>query len=195
MGAGVSSVFPFFRLAWLAPVALTFWGATAHALDAPLTIKDEEVTVERHDGRFRVDLTAHVPVPPGRAWSVLTDFEHMADFVPNLISSEVIERQEGLLKVRQRGTARFGPFSVSFESLREIRLFPEHEIHARGLAGSFKRMESLMQLQAENGGTRLRYHADVQPEFWLPPLVGPSLVRHETAEQFTAILQEMIRRR
>jgi hypothetical protein len=52
-----------------------------------------------------------------------------------------------------------------------------------------------MQLEPEAGGTRLQYHAEVQPEFWMPPLIGPAIVRHETAEQFSAIIDEMIRRR
>lgn len=51
-----------------------------------------------------------------------------------------------------------------------------------------------MQLEAEPGGTRLHYHAEVVPGFWFPPMIGPALVRHETAEQFSAIIREMMRR-
>ena len=52
-----------------------------------------------------------------------------------------------------------------------------------------------MQLEAETGGTRLQYHAEVQPDFWFPPLIGPALVQRQTAEQFSAMIQEMLRRR
>ena len=98
-------------------------------------------------------------------------------------------------KVSQKGVARYGIFSASFESVREIRLVPQREIRARNVSGNLKHMESVMQLVAEEGGTRLHYHAEVQPDFWFPPLVGPSLVQHETAEQFSAMIQETVRRK
>lgn len=157
-------------------------------------VRDQDVHVERANGGFVVDVVMHTPVQPAQAWLVLTDFEHMASFVPNLKSSRVLERGEGGLKVYQQGVARYGLFSASFESLREIRLTPYSEIRAHGLGGNFQRMESLMRLEPEGGGTRLSYHAEALPGFWFPPMIGPALVRHETAEQFSAMLDEMRRR-
>ena len=55
-------------------------------------------------------------------------------------------------------------------------------------------MASLMTLEAEEGGTRLTYRADMEPETALPPLVGPAMVQHETAAQFSAMVREMVRR-
>ncbi|MBS0369185.1 MAG: SRPBCC family protein [Proteobacteria bacterium] len=157
-------------------------------------VRDQDVHVERAYGGFVVDVVMHTPVRPAQAWAVLTDFEHMASFVSNLKSSRVLERSEGVLKVHQQGVARYGLFSANFESLREIRLMPYREIHAHGLGGNLQRMESLMRLEPEDGGTRLNYHAEALPGFWFPPMIGPALVRHETAEQFSAMLDEMRRR-
>ncbi|WP_295951871.1 SRPBCC family protein [Rhodoferax sp.] len=171
---------------WPVPAAL--------AADTPAAVADSEVHVARADGSFTVDMTIHVPVDPARAWAVLTDFEHMADFVPNLASSQVTERSDGLVKVVQKGVAKYGVFSTHFESTREIHLVPTHEIRAHGVGGNVQRMESLMQLEPDGTGTKLTYHAEVQPGFWFPPLVGPSLVQHQTAEQFTAMLHEMLKR-
>lgn len=158
-------------------------------------LSDRDVHVERADGGFVVDVVMHTPLRPAQAWAVLTDFEHMASFVPNLKSSRVLERGDGVLKVLQQGVARYGLFSANFESLREIRLAPYSEIRAHGLGGNIQRMESLMRLEPEGSGTRLSYHAEALPGFWFPPMIGPALVRHETAEQFSAMLDEMQRRR
>ena len=166
----------------------------ALAADTHATVADSEVHVERANGSFTVDITLHVPVDAARAWAVVTDFEHMADFVPNLASSQVTERSDTLVKVVQKGVAKYGVFSTPFESTREIHLIPTHEIRAHGVGGNVQRMESLMQLEPEGTGTRLTYHAEVQPGFWFPPLIGPSLVQHQTAEQFSAMLHEMLRR-
>ncbi|HJV27194.1 MAG TPA: SRPBCC family protein [Aromatoleum sp.] len=163
--------------------------------EAVPAIEDRQVHVERSRHGFSVDLQMHAPVSPSLAWAVLTDFDHMAAFVPNLKSSRIVEHGENTLKVNQSGTARYGIVTIDFESVRDIRLIPEREIRSHGVGGNFKHMESTMHLEPEADGTRLQYHADVEPEFWLPPLIGPAAVRHETAEQFSAILQEMVRRR
>lgn len=164
-------------------------------LAAGPAVLDQDVRVARADGGFVVDVVMHAPVRPAQAWAVLTDFEHMASFVPNLKISRVLERSDSVLKVQQQGVARYGLFSASFESLREIRLTPSSEIRAHGLGGNIQRMESLMRLEPEGNGTRLSYHAEALPGFWFPPMIGPALVRHETAEQFSAMLDEMQRRR
>lgn len=182
-------------------LALCFTGGVASLLPMPIMASDAPavaetaVHVERTaNGGFAVDLLMLARVPPSMAWAVLTDFEHMARFVPNLTRSQVLSSQGNLLQVSQKGVARYGPFSTEFESIRDIELIPKREIRAHGRSGNVRQMESLMQLEATDDGTRLRYHAEVLPGFWFPPWVGTALVRHETAEQFSAVINEMQRR-
>lgn len=169
--------------------------ASAEAGGEPPAVADSAVHVERTaNGGFAIDLTMYAHVPPALAWAVLTDFQHMAGFVPNLTRSQVISSQGNVLQVSQKGRARYGPFSTEFESIRDIQLTPKREIRAHGTGGSVKQMESLMQLETTDDGTRLRYHAEVLPGFWFPPWIGTALIRHETAEQFSAVIGEMQRR-
>lgn len=175
-------------------LALSLVWVAAGGSDALPAVADDEVHVQRAGKGFVVDVVLHAPVAPALAWAVLTDFDHMASFVPNLRSSRVVERGEQSLQVAQAGTARHGFVAIEFESVREIRLVGQREIHAHGLSGSARHMDSVMRIDGEPGGTRMQYHAEVEPDFWLPPLLGPAWIRHEMAEQFSAILQEMVRR-
>ena len=109
---------------FVAAGALLLMPCAAIGIDVSSTVADRDVHVERANGGFTVDLLMHAPVSPTQAWNVLTDFDHMADFVPNLKTSQVVERSEALLRVSQTGTARYGVFWTDFESLREIRLMP-----------------------------------------------------------------------
>ena len=178
----------------MALALMVFMPYSAFATEAQSAVSESDVHVERTGASFRVALSIHVPAPPSLAWAVLTDFDHMAEFLPDLNSSQVIGHSDNLLKVKQEGIARSGFFSTHFESIREIRLSPQNEIRAHGVGGNIKQMESVMQLHAEDEGTRLTYHAEVTPGFWFPPFIGPALVRHQTAEQFSAMVQEMQRR-
>lgn len=162
--------------------------------DAP--VPSQDVRVKRQGSGFSIDVVMHAPVPPALAWEVLTDFEHMPRYQSHLQRSEVLERQTDRLLVRQQGVARLGPFSQRFDTVRELTLSPPQRIRARQVSGAtLRQMSSLMTLQANGGGaTRLTYHAEVEPEVGLPPLFGPAFVQHETAEQFSAMIREMVRR-
>lgn len=179
-------------LALVAAVALA--GAPgARAADAPPQIDENDIHVERSGDSFTIDFVAHAPVPIARAWAVLTDFESMPSFVPNLSSSQVLERNGNTFKVAQKGTAHFGIFSKDFESVREVQLFPMREIRTHGIGGNVEHIDSVMRLDADGGGTRLTYHTQAQAGFWLPPLIGTATVRSHTAEQFNALIQQMLK--
>ncbi len=186
---------------WIAAAALVAAPvmASAETYGSPppvgAAVTAQDVRVQRQGGAFNIEAVIHAPVSIASAWAVLTDFEHMPRYQSNLKSSEVLERSAERLLVHQKGVARFGPFSSPFDSVREMTLAPQRSIRARQLSGStLKQMTSLMTLQPENGGTRLTYHADIEPAIGLPPLIGPAAVQHETAEQFSALVREMVRR-
>lgn len=159
-------------------------------------VQPEDVRFERLAEGFRVEIEMLAPVPLAIAWKVLTDFNQMGRFVPNVESSRIVSAQGDVLKIEQTGRVRFWPLSQRFESVREITLRGgTSEILARQLTGTARRMESRMRLKAiENGNTRLEYRAEIVPDGPLPPLLGPAVVRHETAEQFSAMIAEMVRR-
>lgn len=158
-------------------------------------VHSRDVVVTRTDEGFTVDVAIVVPVPISVAWAVITDFQHMAGFLPNLTASQVLERSQQGMRVRQKGSTRFGPFRFDFEYLRDIQMTPESELRAHGVGGSFKRVDSITRLKTVEHGTRLEYHVEAQPDFWIPPLIGPLVLRDQTADQFSALVDEMIRRR
>lgn len=152
------------------------------------------VVVGQSGEAFVVDATLDTPIPPRTAWEVLTDFDHMAAILGNLTSSKVVRRDGQTLIVRQEGVAKYGLFSFSFESEREIRLEPMLRILVKQLSGTAKRMESEAQLTRTERGTQVRYHAEIVPDSVLARMFGAAFVRHEVGEQFRALLAEMTRR-
>jgi hypothetical protein len=153
------------------------------------------IDVERDGSAFRLSATLFAPVPQTLAWEVLTDFDHMAAFVPNLVSSRVVARDGNVLTIEQRGTAKFGLLAFAFDSARQVDLFPPHEIRSNQLSGNMRRMESLTRFAARDGGTSLTYRVDVVPGAYYPAALTERFLRHEVAEQFEAIVQEMLRRK
>ena len=97
------------------------------------------VAVEKSDDTFLVDATIVIPVSLRTAWEVLTDFNNIMN---NLTLSRIIRRKGSSVFVMQEGSAKFGIFSYSFASVREIQLEPMKRILAIQLTGNAKRFES-----------------------------------------------------
>ncbi len=157
-------------------------------------LSDDDVAVEYRDGTYFSSLSLRVVAQPAQVLEVLTDFEHMADFVPNLIASRVVSRSGNVYRIHQQGNAVFGPFSFPFESERRIEWFPEGRLVAQALSGSTKYMRSELRYQGVAGGTRIDYRMEVIPDRWIPSGMGVNLMRHELAEQFSALAREIARR-
>lgn len=169
--------------------------AAGPAFCAEALVAPDDVRFASLDEGFRVDIDMLAPVPLAMAWKVLTDFNGMAKFAANLTSSRIIATNGNRVRVAQTGFARLGPLSQAFESVRDITLTPMKEIVAHQVSGSARRVDSRMRLKAlDDGSTRLEYRVEVVPETSLPPLIGPAIVRHEMAEQFSLLIGEMKRR-
>ena len=120
-----------------------------------------------HNGETYV-VTVHMfaPVSNAIAWEVLTDFTHMAAWVPNLRESNVIKSGKNQLTIKQIGSARLGPFSFPYTSVREIVMNPQTAIESKQVQGEMRRQQSLMTLGADAGGTQLggvNIHVDSIP--------------------------------
>ncbi|WP_434516226.1 SRPBCC family protein [Dechloromonas sp. ARDL1] len=158
-------------------------------------ITDDEVQIDYRDGLYIATLHLKTPAPPATALKVLTDFEHMADFMPGVLASRIVSHHGNIYEIAQRGKVSFGPFSMTFESLRRIEVINDTRILSRSISGSAKRMQSEMKLRPQDSGTLIDYHIEIEPDSWIPSSLGSNFLQHELAEQFNALGREMLRRR
>jgi carbon monoxide dehydrogenase subunit G len=149
--------------------------------------------VQDSDG-YVANVVMFAPVPASTAWEVLTDFEHMAGWVPNVRDSKVISRDGNSVTVEQQGVAKFGVASFRYTSVRQMRLDPQRTVHSTQIKGSMRRLESLMTLSPEGDGTKLTYHLEMVPAGLAAAALSTEFLKHELTEQFGAIIEEMSRR-
>jgi carbon monoxide dehydrogenase subunit G len=149
----------------------------------------------RNDGEeITVEATFIVPVLPQQAWAVLTDFDNIPNFNPGVVSSKVTGRTGNRVWVSQKAATKYGFLTFSYDSKREIDLFPYSKIQERMTSGSMRKMEETTELVPEGDRTRITYHAVFIPGSWIPPMVGNAFIKHEAREQFTELVNEIIRR-
>jgi hypothetical protein len=152
------------------------------------------VAVAQNGEAFIVDAAMDIQIPLKTVWEVLTDFDNLTSILKNLTSSKVVRRNGDTLIVRQEGVARWGLFSFSFVSERELRLEPMSRILAKQVSGSLKRMESEANIIPLAQGVQIKYHAESVPDSFLARMFGATFVRQETEKHFLAMASEMTRR-
>ena len=132
--------------------------------------------------------------PQSVAWDVLTDFDKLQGWVPNVAESKVVKRDDASVTVEQRGVAKYGAASFPYVTERKIELKPPANLKTAQIKGSMRRVESTIMLEPEGKGTRIIYHLEIVPSLLAGAVMSKSFVEHEVGEQFTAIVGEMTRR-
>lgn len=174
-------------LAVLAALPVSGWAA-------PPDDSDIVVHVIKHGPTISVDVDCPVAPPVTIVWGVLVDYDHMAEFISNLETSIVRERDGDRLVVYQKGKARRGPLAFAFENVREIQLVPYREIRSRLISGDLKMSEFTTRIVDEGGVLHIVNSGRYTPKIWVPPLIGPAIIEAETRKQFGEIRAEILRR-
>ena len=162
---------------------------------------DIEITIQNDGERIIVDATFTVPVKPQLVWETLTDFDNIPKFLSSVRSSKVINRTDNILYASQVSIIKIGMLTFSFESLRQIDLFPFWKIRERMIRGDMRKMEETTQLLLEGNHTRIAYHANIVPKMstmkifsWVQNFIGQVFIEDEAREQFQEIIKEILRR-
>ena len=142
-----------------------------------------------------VDVDMTVQASQHEVWNVLTDYDHMADFISNLQASSVISRTGNTLDVMQKGTARYGLLSFPFETVRRVMLMPPGEIRSRIMSGDMTGSEIVTRISADGAITQVSVRSRYVPTIWIPPIIGTSVIAAQTRQQWLTLREEVLRRR
>lgn len=153
-----------------------------------------KVRVEERGSTIIVTADFNVRASALATWQVLTDFNHMPQFLTGLEQSRIVSRKGNVLRVAQQGATAMGLLSFSYDSVRDIHLKPNTEIRAYTVSGSMKKMDSVTRLAPRHGATRIVYRAELIPSVALPLGFGSGFIEERTRQQFEEMRQEILRR-
>jgi len=165
------------------------------ALAAPPDSRDIAVAIHRDGEAYVVDVAFSVDATLQEAWSVLTDYDHMSEFVSNLTMSRIIHRASDSLEVAQTSHLKIGFIDLKFDTVRKVEFVPLQEIRSKLVRGGMKKSAFTTRLAAEGDMTRITNHGRFIPDRWIPPLIGIPMLEAETRKQFAELRAEVLRRK
>lgn len=138
----------------------------------------------------KITATIEVEAPLDAIWNVLTDYERLADFIPGLAVSQLLERREKGARLLQIGEQNLA-FGLKFKAKgivdvyeNELEILPvgiRRDIDFKMVEGDFQVFEGKWGIEQFEEGTvnqsvsikkdfrtLLSYSVDVQPKRWLP---------------------------
>jgi carbon monoxide dehydrogenase subunit G len=161
---------------------------------APLLAANIRVTAERHGDMIDVNATALLRADAATAWRVLTDYDHYADFIPNLRVSRVVRRRGPVVTVEQTGDAVFWIFRMPIAIRYEVTESPPNRLQSRATGGSLRALASSYVLTTTESGMRLDYSGHIAPRFELLGRIEQTAVRKNIEREFQALADEIERR-
>ncbi len=118
-----------------------------------------------------IEAWIETPVHREALWPVLTDYDHLADFVPNLALSRRLPSESQQILIEQIGTQCFFGLRFSARAVLEmIEVYPA-AVHFEMMEGDFKEfVGSWHLLPCSNGqpGTRLAYTVQITVPLTMP---------------------------
>ncbi|MEO0407729.1 MAG: SRPBCC family protein [Cyanobacteria bacterium P01_A01_bin.135] len=136
-------------------------------------------------------LTAQVIIPAAveRVWHTLTDYERLADFIPNLSESRRIAHPAGGIRLEQIGSQSLLKFKFCARVVLDmVEQFP-HRLQFEMVEGDFKTFKGAWDLQpaGQDGSTQLTYSLTVCPSRIVPVRAIEQRLGNNLCENLTAI--------
>ena len=160
----------------------------------PATLRT--VDVSRREDRYRVVADTHLDASPEAIYKVLMDFDgdryqriseiyKESSYLPpdNDGTPLVYTRVEGCLLRYCRSMSRVERLEVVTPQFIRSRTVPERS--------DFKYSLSEWTFEPENGGTRVTYLMEMEPNFWLPPFVGPWFLKRTLLKGAPAAIHQI----
>ena len=118
-----------------------------------------EQTMERlPQGTRRLAAELKSPLPVQLLWDVLTDYENLSRFIPNLSTSELIQRQGQTVRLQQVGSQQLLGLRFSAQVQLELTEYRQDGLlQFRMVKGDFRRFEGSWQIRQRPDGSSLLY--------------------------------------
>lgn len=168
-------------------------GKNTHAAETgkqPFTVE-----AKRNGDAIQVSVRTTVKAPLALIWSTLTDYDHLAEFIPGMKKSRLVERQGKVAVIEQSGLAHLWFFHFPIDVTVEVTEHPSFAIQIRLLKGNLKRLEGHYEIEKIGEDLySLRWSGTIEPGLAVPGFLATDMMRKNISEQFLGMVSEIERR-
>ncbi|MBD2162897.1 SRPBCC family protein [Calothrix membranacea FACHB-236] len=155
-----------------------------------------DIQIEKIAERQRqITAKIQIPQPIEKIWKVLTDYEALVDFIPNLAKSRRLEHPEGGIRLEQVGSQRLLNFNFCARVVLDLEEYFPKEINFRMVEGDFKGFSGSWRLEpypcGDVMGTNLCYTIEVWPKLTMPVTIIENRLSKDLQSNLLAVYQRV----
>ena len=155
----------------------------------------EQIVERMPDGVRRLAAQLLTPVSADQIWTVLTDYDQLSAFIPNLASSRLLRREGNKVYLQQEGCQQFLGMRFSASVELELEEFaPDGALKFKMTKGDFRRFEGTWRLKTMPEATSLFYELTVQGCLGMPIGLIEQRLRDDLTTNLKAVEAEARRR-
>ena len=134
----------------------------------------------KEEDLYTVTAESYIAAPVEGVYDVLVDYEgfhRISSFIDETRFLDPVDDGEGLVYSRLKGCIMF--FCRTIERIETLEVIPNRQIIATVLPerSDVNYAKATWGFFPEGEGTRLTYHLEVDLGFWIPPVLGPPLIK------------------
>ncbi|MBD2136580.1 SRPBCC family protein [Anabaena sp. FACHB-1237] len=155
---------------------------------------DVEIIVKKLSHRERqIIAKIKIPHPMEKVWQILTDYESLPDFIPNLAQSRLLDHPDGGIRLEQVGSEKLLNFKFCARVVLDLQeLFPQL-IKFNMVEGDFKSFTGNWCLEPyctnDEQGTTLCYTIQLLPKLSMPISIIERRLKKDLQTNLLAIRQ------
>ena len=165
------------------------------AVSYSMAVEIDDVQISQKGRVYRAQLTFDVTASVDQVASVLTDYEHPNRLTPDVTGREIVGRQNGVTRVR----TEIHSCVVFF--CKDITLTQDVTVVAGAIKADIVPEESDFRsgyllwsiTSGDLGGAHIQYESVIEPDFFIPPLVGGYFMRKRFRQQIFATAENLER--
>ena len=172
------------------------WWSLLGLIIAPLTASAFEILDVRarhaHD-RYDLAFDVWVDADPAAARRLLTDYERLDRLSATVTDSRVLARNAHRTRVAITLRACVLWMCRTIKEVEDVHAIGDGGIEGNAIPAQsdFHYLHERWQILPDNGGTRVRYTAAMKPKFFVPPLVGPWLMKIKMRDELQTSAQRL----
>lgn len=180
-------------LRWLLVIAIwiSLISPDSAALSKDTLTIEEDVTlleIETPDGREGIITKMKVKGNLNRTWEVMTDYNALPDFIPDLKVSKVIENRGNEIILHQEGEAGFLMFRFSVGVTVKLIEYYRQKILFTKIDGDFEFFEGEWYIEPLGSNeTLIVFSLAAQPDFYAPKWVIRSMMKRAIPKGMKAL--------
>jgi hypothetical protein len=160
-----------------------------------LALDEADVSIEKLGRAYRIHMAFDVPASVDQIKSVLTDFARPSRLSSAVTAREVLGEQDGAVRVRTEFRDCVVFFCKTMMLVHDVSVFA-NEVRADVVAERSDFRNGFLRWSINglgDGSSHVVFNAVMEPDFFVPPLIGSFLVGKALRKQALATAQNLVR--